>query len=492
MISRTFAWPLILCAFSGVILAQDCDSRITELDSFILKSLPEFKVPGAAVGIIEDGKVVFQKGYGVTNIETKQLVDENTIFQMASVSKTFTATLAATLVQSGKLGWDEPIYRTLPEFVFPSDYGRRWITIRDLLAHRTGWPQFTGDFLDNLGYSRPQILERLQFLTPAFSLRETAQYSNPGFFVAGEVCARADGGTWNSAMEARVIKPLGMSRTFTTMKAISRPNSSANHALVNGKVALVEPSDQDTMGAAGGVTSTTADICKLLLAFVNGDSILKPATVEEMFARAMISPPSFTEMAPISDTTGFYYGMGVGSYDWADVRVVEKGGALAGVRTIIVVVPERKAAIVVLCNMNFTCFPEAVRAQWLSTLLKRDLSKDIDKFPSINKSMLSMMEMPEKKSDPKPFGTSLDGLLGLYDNELYGQIEIARDGDQLMVYAGPARFPGKMRHLGGGKFGVKFPGATVMEDDTFFTLDGDDKAIAVDIEGLGTFKRRKQ
>ena len=475
-------------ALAASVLSQD---HIRDLDTFITRSLPVFKVPGAAVAVIEDGKVVHLKGYGVRNVTTGEPVDENTIFQLASVSKTFTATLAATLVQAGKFGWDTPIFNVLPEFVFPTTYGTRWITMRDLLAHRTGWPEFTGDILDNLGYDRPEILRRLRYLQPACSLREKPGYSNPGFFVAGEVCARADGGTWNTALENRVIKPLGLTRTFASRKAISRPNSSANHGLIDGKIGLIEPSDQDTMGAAGGVTSTAADLAKLLLMYVNRDSILKPETIEEVFARAIVSKPSFTETPPISDATGFYYGMGVGSFDWADVRVIEKGGALSGVRTIIVIVPEKKAAIAVLSNMNLTTFPEAVRAFWLSKLMNRNLDQGIDSITKTSQAIMTMMQPPPAPVNPKPFGGTIEGILGVYENDLYGRMEVVREGTQLAVLGGPAKYRGRLRHLDGGLFGLQWPGATVMEADVFFTLGAKDVAESIWIESLGTFTRKK-
>src|SRR5206468_4155582 len=116
--------------------------------------------------------------------------DENTIFQLASVTKTLTAAAAAAVVDEGKLDWDKPIFNYLPEFVGYDPYMTRWLTERDLLAQRAGWPAFTGDQLDSFGYDRAEILLRLRFFKPRYSLREAAQYSNPGFFVAGEVAAR--------------------------------------------------------------------------------------------------------------------------------------------------------------------------------------------------------------------------------------------------------------------------------------------------------------
>src|SRR6516165_10448763 len=300
---------------------------VAELDAFITKALKEYQVPGAAVAVVRDGKVSLAKGYGVRAVTKAGAVDENTIFQLASVTKTLTATAAATVVDEGKLDWDTPIFNYLPEFVAYDPYMTRWLTERDLLAHRTGWPHHTGYQLDSFGYDREEILRRLRFFKPSYSLREVAQYSNPGFFVAGEVAARCAKQSWNDLVEQRLFKPVEMSRSGTVIKALKDPNATAAHAFVDGKIAVVEPSRDDVIGAAGSGTSTAADLSKLMLMFLNkgtynGKQILKPETVAEMFKRSMVSAIDFTDLPPISDATGFYYGLGVSSYDYAGHQII--------------------------------------------------------------------------------------------------------------------------------------------------------------------------
>ena len=167
------------------------NAPVANLDAFITKALREYEVPGAAIAVVQNGKAVLVKGYGVRDVNKQGAVDENTIFQLASVTKTLTGAAAATVVDEGKLDWDKPIFNYLPEFVGYDPYMTRWLTERDLLAQRTGWPASTGDQLDSFGYDRPEILRRLRFFKPRYSLREVAQYSNPAFFLAGEVAARA-------------------------------------------------------------------------------------------------------------------------------------------------------------------------------------------------------------------------------------------------------------------------------------------------------------
>jgi CubicO group peptidase (beta-lactamase class C family) len=335
LFASLFAAASLLCGYSVATAAVN--DPVAELDAFITRTLKEYQVPGAAVAVVRDGKVSLVKGYGVRDVTKAYAVDANTIFQLASVTKTLTATASATVVDEGKLDWDKPIFNYLPEFVGYDPYMTRWLTERDLLAQRTGWPAYTGDQLDSFGYDRAEILRRLRFFKPRYSLREVAQYSNPGFFVAGEVAARCAKQSWNDLVEQRMFKPLEMSRSGTIIKALKDPNATAAHALVDGKMAVVEPTELDVTGAASSGTSTAADMSKLMLMLLNkgtynGKRILKPKTVEEIFKRSMVSRIDFTDLPPISDKTGFYYGLGVGSYDYAGHQIIEKGGALAGVR----------------------------------------------------------------------------------------------------------------------------------------------------------------
>ena len=486
---------LLVCGYSGP--ATAADDPIANLDAFIAKTLKEYAVPGAAVAVVRDGKVALVKGYGVRNATKPGAVDENTIFQLASVTKTLTATAVATVVDEGKLDWDKPIFNYLPEFAGYDPYMTRWLTERDLLAQRTGWPAFTGDQLDSFGYDRAEILRRLRFFKPRYSLREVAQYSNPGFFVAGEVAARCAKQSWNDLVEQRLFQPLEMSRSGTVIKALQDPNATAAHALVDGKIAVVEPTELDVTGAASSGTSTAADMSKLLLMFLNegtynGKRILKPETVAEMFKRSMVSKIDFTDLPPISDTTGFYYGLGVGSYDYVGHQTIEKGGALAGVRTIIVLVPDKNAGIVVLANLNLTAFPEAVRAYFLNQVLGIDPETDQKKIFALNEDLKKMMAPPPAPKSPGKFNAPLQSLVGVYENDYYGRCEILPDGNGVKIQFGPAKYAATLKHWNNGAFMMQFPGATQMPSVTTFMIGEDGNADSFESESLGVFTRVKE
>ena len=490
-----FVVALLVRGYSGT--ATAANDGVTELDAFITRTLKQYQVPGAAVAVVQDGKVVLVKGYGVRNVTKPGAVDENTIFQLASVTKTLTAAAAATVVDEGKLDWDKPIFNYLPEFVGYDPYMTRWLTERDLLAQRTGWPEFTGDQLDSFGYDRAEILRRLRFFKPRYSLREVAQYSNPGFFVAGEVAARATKQSWNDLVEQSLFKPLEMSRSGTVIRALQDSNATAAHAFVEGKIAVVEPSELDVTGAASSGTSTAADMSKLLLMFLNrgtynGKSVLKPETVAEMFKRSMVSKIDFTDLPPISDKTGFYYGLGVGSYDYAGHQIIEKGGALAGVRTIIVLLPDKNAGIVVLANLNLTAFPEAVRAYFLNQLLGMDPEADQKEILARNEQLKKLMAPPPPPKNPGKFNGTLQSLVGVYENDYYGRWEILQDGDGLKVQCGPAEYPATFKHWNNGAFLMQFPGATQTPTVTTFMIGEDGKAESFENESFGIFTRVKE
>jgi CubicO group peptidase (beta-lactamase class C family) len=477
--------------------AAAANDSVAELDAFITRTLNEYHVPGASVAVVRDGKASLVKGYGVRDVTKSGAVDENTIFQLASVTKTLTAAAAATVVDEGKLDWDEPIFNYLPEFVGYDSYMTRWLNERDLLAQRTGWPAFTGDQLDSFGYDRAEILRRLRFFKPRYSLREVAQYSNPGFFLAGEVAARCAKQSWNDLVEQRLFKPLEMSRSGTVIKALKDPNATAAHAFVDGKIAVVEPTELDVTGAASSGTSTAADMSKLMLMFLNKGTfkdkrILKTESVAEMFKRSMVSKIDFTDLPPISDKTGFYYGLGVGSYDYAGHQVIEKGGALAGVRTIIVLVPDKNAGIVVLANLNLTAFPEAVRAFFLNQLLGIDPETDQKQILARNEQLKKLMAPPPPPKDPGKFTGTLQSLVGVYENNYYGRCEILSADNGVKIQFGPAKYPATLKHWNNGAFLMQFPGATQSPSVTTFLIGEDGNADILVSESLGVFTRVKE
>lgn len=469
---------------------------MADLDAFIAQAMKDYQVPGAAVAIVENGKIVMAKGYGVRDVTKPDLVDADTIFQLASVTKSLTGAAAATQVDAGKLDWDTPITNYLPEFVGYDPYMTRWLTERDLLAMRTGWPALTGDAVDSFGYDRAEIVRRLRYLEPRYSLRQEAQYSNPGIFVAGEVAARVSGLSWNELVQQKIFTPLGMKRSGTVVKGLSDPNLAAPHVLQNGKAVVVERDVLDTTGAASSATASVSDMAQFVLMLLdkgtyNGTTVLKPETVAEMFKRSMVSEIGFTELPPISEATGFYYGLGVDSFDYDGHQIVEKAGALSGVRTIFTMIPDKNVGIVVLDNMNLAPFPEAVRAYFLNQQLGLDTTLDQKEILAANAQIQKLIAPQPAPTNPIPFAGTLQSLVGTYTNDYYGTCEIVLNGQDLSAVCGPAKYTAKITHYNGGAFDMLFPGATQAALTTTFTIGADGTADSFTTDAWGTFTRVK-
>jgi CubicO group peptidase (beta-lactamase class C family) len=160
------------------------EGQLEDLDDFIELAIKQYEVPGVAVAVVKDGDIIYLKGFGVRSIEKKDKIDGDTVFQLASVTKTFTAASVASMVDRGKIGFDEEVINIVPNFALMDPYATRYTTPRDLLAHRTGLPPLTGDLFDHLGYSRSEVIKRVRYFTPACSFREEANYSNIGYFLA--------------------------------------------------------------------------------------------------------------------------------------------------------------------------------------------------------------------------------------------------------------------------------------------------------------------
>lgn len=484
---------LLMVIFVAAALPAYGKPTADDLDAFIRQAASQYNVPGVAVAVVHEDKVVLSKGYGVRRIGDSAPVDENTIFQLASVTKPFTAAALGTKVDAGKISWDDTVARHLPGFALKNPYPSYYATIRDLLAHRTGLPSFRGDLLGNLGYSRDEILSRVRFIEPIHSFRELAAYSNIGFFVAGQILGNVAGAPWEEVVRQRLLVPLGMNRSGFSEK-LGDANVAAAHALINDKLQVI-PWDKDiALGAAGSMTSTAADMVhwmrlQLSGGTYNGHHILRPETVQEMHLPSMVARPSFSELPPINLDSGFSYGLGWGSYCYKGHMVVEKGGALDGVRTIVVLVPDQKLGITVLANLNMTVLPEAVRAYVLEQYLGksgRDLQKEIRQRAA---KLQEMLKPPAEPKTQAPPSRPLSAYAGLFNNELYGKFTVAQDGKNLFIKAGPAEYPGKLRHQTYDTFILTWPHINAGSQKVTFAIGSSGKAESFITEALGDFKR---
>lgn len=436
-------------------------------------ALAEYAVPGAAIALVQDGQLTLAEGFGVRDLATGAPTTADTVFQLASVSKTFTAATVAALVDRRRLGWEQPMVAVLPDIRLDDAYAGQWVNARDLLTHRAGFPAFFGDLFDHLGYDRADVLRRIRYVKPATSFRDRPAYSNIGYFLAGELAARAGGQPFTDLTRTLIFEPLAMTRTGTASTLIGagsdRPGAledvSRSHALVGDRLRVVPPNLSALFIAAGGFASSASDLGRFVTLLARGGEIdgrrlLSEAALKALFEPVIAEEPGFAEFPPIDADSGFDYSPGWGVYHYNGLKVLEKGGALDGVRTLLLVVPQKRFAVAILANRNLTALPEAVRAALLQQAFGRpgepDLQPEIRPRSRQLESLLLAVE--PRPADPTPPARPLAAYTGTYVNDLFGSWTVAERDGALEVLAGPARYRAALRPWNGETFQLLWPG----------------------------------
>jgi CubicO group peptidase (beta-lactamase class C family) len=425
-------------------------------NQFVQKAVGDYALPGAVVVVIENNTPIVLQGYGVREAGKPEQVDEDTRFQIGSVSKLFTATALGALVDelAGKIDWDTPIIEYMPEFALKDAYATRHATLRDFLAHRSGLKAYAGDLFGRLNYSSAEILHRARHLEPGHSFRAKWAYSNLGIFIAQEAGARLAHSTGAELLSSRILSPLGMQRSGPRLAELFKDDNHATAHNIDGTIMPFE--NVDNLSGAGAIVSTGADLARwlqMLLAkgHFEGQQILKPTTVQEIFSASMVQGPG----GPLYDPNDAA-GLGCESYDFLGVRVVEKNGAVDGFRSIVTLVPERQVGIAVVANKQLTVFPEAIRAEFLERYLGpsgRDLQAQIRQEQAAWNALLTLPRSPQQ---PNPPGKNFSAYSGQYTSQVYGPASVIHDGQALRVEIGPNHYPGTLQHWSDNTFLLTF------------------------------------
>jgi CubicO group peptidase (beta-lactamase class C family) len=328
-----------------------------ELDRYITDALAQWKIPGMAIAVVRNDSILVAKGYGVRELGKPERVDENTVFDVASLSKSFTATAAAMLVDRGVLRWDDPVRRHLPDLVLANDTLTAQATVRDFLAHRTGLDAANMMWMLT-SVNRDEVLRRMRFVRPVAPLRSPMVYSNIGYTVAGEAIAAAAHMPFETVLRDLIIKPLGLtSTTWTYEQAAGMPNVAAPHATIAGRQQVIprEIQRQPIAGAAA-VQSSVRDLTRWLRLHLNNGALDGKRYVSDSTMRAMHTPQAVISTTPamraarlVQDTV-IGYGMGWQVMDYRGHRLVWHTGNGDGVIAHMAIYPTDRLGIVVLVN----------------------------------------------------------------------------------------------------------------------------------------------
>jgi len=433
---------LLGAALHGVTAAEAQDLRA--LDALIAETQRDWPVPGLAVAIVKDGETVLAKGYGVREAGHPEPVDENTLFAIASNTKAFTAAALAILVEEGKLTWDDPVRDYLPYFQLYDPYVSQDMRIRDLLSHRSGLGTFSGDLLwYGTGYSAEEVVRRARFLPEAGPFRGSYGYSNLMFIAAGEVVAAVSGVPWQDFVQTRILAPLGMGRTVTSVTDLAGTDNVATpHKNRTDGVFPVEWYNWDAMAAAGGIISSVADMARWMKLRLGhgaweGVSLFSEASSWEMWTvhTPMAISPGARRAQPTTHFRG--YGLGWSLNDYQGRLIASHGGGYDGMFSRVVLVPEEGLGIVVLTN-SMTSVSTAVTNAVLDAYLgvpSRDWSG-----PLLESWRAGRQEIEDRQDrfldDKVPGGRPslpLDRYTGTYGGAMYGDATVSVEEGGLVL-----------------------------------------------------------
>jgi CubicO group peptidase (beta-lactamase class C family) len=433
------------------------ERALRELPQIIADIMQRSQVPGMAVAVVIDGKTVLAQGYGTREAGKQAPVDAQTVFQIASISKSLSATVAAIEVSKGRAAWDDPVSRYLPDFKLSNAYVSERATIGDFFAHRSGLPGTAGDDLEDLGFSRDDVIARLRLL-PLDAFRTSYHYANFSSTIGAQAVAKAAGRPWEQLADEQLFKPLGMKSTsYRYGDFEARGNRAVLHAYQNGRFVPTGQRDADQQAPAGGVSSTVVDLAewlKLLLADgqYQGKTLIAPGAL-----LPALSPQAYSARAHDLDSrSGFYgYGFNVNTELGGRPSMGHSGAFLMGTGTTFRIVPSAGIGIVVLTNGAPVGAAESVAASFTDTALYGKPTRDW--FAAYNGAMKAFFEPQADLSgqaDPaKPAASkALSQYAGRFDNPYYGPAEIQEANGALTLVLGPKgmRFP--LRHWDGDTY----------------------------------------
>lgn len=485
----------------GGVSAERVQSALRRLERLARAEVRADAVPGLAVAVVFRDRVVYARGFGVRDTATGEPVDADTVFQLASISKSVGSTVVAALVGEGVVSWDSRISDLEPAFEMYDPWVTREITLRDLYAHRSGLPEHAGDLLEDLGFTRQQILHRLRYQPPETSFRSSYAYTNFGLTAAAVAAAEAAGGTWESVSEEKLYGPLGMTSTSSRFADfMARPNKALGHVRVGGAWVHRRQREPDAQSPAGGVSSSASDLSKWLrLQLGNGRFGGTRVVAEEALAETH-HPHMLIDFSPLTGRPEFYgLGWNVGYDGQGRLRLSHSGAFALGAGTNVNLVPAEELGVVVLSNGSPTGVPEGLAATFIDlALYGRPTQRWLDIYKGAFAQMMTAGDLSAAYATPpaSPTPPQANGAyLGTYTNAFFGDIAITEQGGGLAIVQGPKKLAFPLTHFDRDSFTYVTQGeSAVGTAGVFFHPGADGQATSVtvenlDVDGEGTFTR---
>ena len=415
-----------------------------EIDETVTKAMQAWNVPGLALVIVKDDKVLLSKGYGVRDMGKPDKVDERTLFAIGSNTKAFTATAIGLLVQEGKLNWDDPVTKYLPSFRLHDSQATQLMTIRDLLCHRSGLGTWAGDVLLLSGYSTEEVVRRLQHIPPEYSFRAGYGYSNLMFITAGLVIETVSGLSWDEFIRQRIFEPLGMTDSVTNPRFFGEKNNIAiPHEDIKGKLQTVVQREDAHIGAAGSIHASVADIAQWLKMQLNqgridGKQLVDSAIIEETHTPHTTIRLTAIERKLFPSRHFSAYGLGWFLSDFHGKYIVRHTGGVDGMLSSVVLVPEEKIGMAIFTN-KLPNFAYVALSHYLTEkLIGAPVQDWIQLYADLDKEENAKAEESQRKradaraKDSRP-SFEIKKYAGDYDSLILGGASLSAEGSAFHI-----------------------------------------------------------
>jgi CubicO group peptidase (beta-lactamase class C family) len=469
-------------------------------DAYVRTALAAWKVPAVSVAIVRNDSIVYAKGYGVREVGKTTQVDERTLFAIGSSSKAFTAAAVAMLVDSGKVRLDAPATAYLPGFQLRDNYASREISVRDLLSHRSGLAR--GELIwygsDN---DRDEILRRVRFLEPSWSFRSQFGYQNIMYLAAGQVVARVANQSWDDFIKQRLLQPLGMTSSSTSITALrGMDNVASPHAEVNDTVRAIPYRNIDNIAPAGSINSNAIDMAQWVRLQLGGGKyagkqLISKRMVDEMHTAQMVirRDGGMGTMNPSAHLMS--YGLGWFLSDYEGRYLVQHGGNIDGMTALVAMLPEEKYGVVILSNMNGSNLPTALMLRLFDAHLKRPAKDWSAQMRQRVDSMRTVaLAAQQRQGDPRVPNTkpslALSAYAGTYADSAYGTLRVTESSGALSLTYG-STWKGPLEHYHFDTFRMRLDTPVLPPVPVNFRIDAAGKVdeVRLDLAGQVTFKR---
>jgi CubicO group peptidase (beta-lactamase class C family) len=453
------------------------------LDSYVNQALKDWNIPGVAVAIVKDGKVIIAKGYGKQSMSRTDNVDENTLFMIGSNTKAFTGTVMAMLQNSKACSLDDKVIKWIPDLKLKDPWVTKELNLTDILSHRIGMETFQGDFMywtSNL--SREGVIEKFGELQPEYGFRTKWGYTNAGFLIAGQCIQKITNESWESNVKNKIMIPLEMTRSLTISTELPlQKNIAAPHTLVFDTLKLLPYPVIDNLAPAGSISSSVSDMTHWVLCLLdngkyNGNQVIPSEAIQETRKPRSIVGGSFSNF---NRTHFTLYGLGWELQDYEGREIVSHTGGVNGFVTSVTLLPEEKLGIVVFTNTDQNYLYEALKLEIMDAYLNlpfRNYSKLYLSFFKRGTGRDLMAYKAEKDTiamHPKP-AADLKNYTGHYIHPVYGFMDVTKSGDKLKLsFEHHPALVGTLECLGGNRFLCTYNDPTFGIKILPFTMEND-------------------